>query len=856
MGLVRGNAAFAKYVLLLLLLPAWVKSQGLQFNANDSLLIKRTSYNVFNSDNTIFSHYLLISFDLSIWDKSNLGYIINVADKENSYSLSYLFDNGAGYLNFNIDARSNKIKIPLPSSFLARKKWMKVVMKFDLDKDAIYITVNNKNYQADKLGLHGSIQARLTFGKNPLYTEVPHIAVKNLSVGDYSKKYFFPLNEWNGNNVHDKDGNVIGYVENPFWLANESYFWKPVFTRSFKQVAGLNFNPPDQNLSVFSKDSLITYNAKNKDLVTRPYKNAMPVNMVLGKNIINIKENKAYIYELFDVQAGQPSIASLDLNLNNLEWKTVGKATWSNQLHHHNVFYDAAGDTIYLFGGYGAFKYHNSFLFYDRRSDKWLPQIFTGDKITPRFFAATGPSDRPGEIFLFGGYGNESGNQVVGGRQYYDLYRINLQNHHIKKCWETKPDSGMFVPANNLVLSPDKKFFYALCYPHEVAKTELSLYKFSIEDGTYEIVSAPIPVTSERIESDMNLFYDSHTNEFFCTEQEFADRNSSTIKLFSLEGPPLSRALYQQSLNPEKPSKNYAAYIIAGGLIIAVVAAFTAIVFVRRKKSGAGVEEAVEPLKMPAIAEAEAEATGNEPEEAVPVISEKTQNAVYLLGDFLVYDAKALDISHLFSPKIKQLFVLILLNSINGEGISSKKISAILWPDKELSKTKNIRGVTFNHLRNAISNIHGLELLFSGDNYFFKLEDNVFCDYADVLKSLNSNHLSAENLAVVLRGGLLPEMQDVWLEKYKYRYEQRLINLLTTQVKQAYEANDLKQALEISRHILKIEPFNEEAIKYEIAALKKLKGARYARKVFDQYADEYKRSLGDDCPVRFDNILI
>ena len=46
-----------------------------------------------------------------------------------------------------------------------------------------------------------------------------------------------------------------------------------------------------------------------------------------------------------------------------------------------------------------------------------------------------------------------------------------------------------------------------------------------------------------------------------------------------------------------------------------------------------------------------------------------------------------------------------------------------------LSKTKNIRGVTFNHLRNAISDIKGLELTFTGDNYCFKLSEDFFCDY-------------------------------------------------------------------------------------------------------------------------------
>lgn len=39
-------------------------------------------------------------------------------------------------------------------------------------------------------------------------------------------------------------------------------------------------------------------------------------------------------------------------------------------------------------------------------------------------------------------------------------------------------------------------------------------------------------------------------------------------------------------------------------------------------------------------------------------------NTLYLFGDFTVLDKKGRNITHLFSSKIKQLFLLILLNSI------------------------------------------------------------------------------------------------------------------------------------------------------------------------------------------------
>jgi hypothetical protein len=62
--------------------------QGLLFKSEDSLLTQRTSYCVFNSGFPVFYGHFYISFDLSLWDNANLGYVFNLADKDLSYSLS------------------------------------------------------------------------------------------------------------------------------------------------------------------------------------------------------------------------------------------------------------------------------------------------------------------------------------------------------------------------------------------------------------------------------------------------------------------------------------------------------------------------------------------------------------------------------------------------------------------------------------------------------------------------------------------------------------------------------------------------------------------------------------------------
>jgi DNA-binding SARP family transcriptional activator len=822
------------------------RAQGLQFKSEDSLLTQRTSYRVFSSHAPVFYGHFYISFDLSLWDNANLGYVFNIADKDVSYSLSYLYTSGAGSLNFNIDSRCNKLSIPIPATALQRNKWLKVKIALNLNQDNITIRIDSMVYRADSFGFRSRLPANLVFGKNQYYTEVPNMAIRNLEVGDDNETHLFPLNEWTGNEVHDSKGDLAGHVENPLWLIPGAYFWKEVYTESAAHVAGLNFNPADQRLFIFTRDSLITFDPASKRAEAEAYVNKIPVNLVLGKSIVNTRENKCYVYELFDVAKGAPTIASLNLDKNNLRWNTVGRDALPYQRHHHNIFYDTGQHRFFLFGGYGSYSYHNNFLGYDDSLDKWTTAAFTGDPITPRFFSAIGPADSSGELLLFGGYGNESGKQVVGGKQYYDCYRLNLRTHTIKKCWQGTPPPGeVFVPANNLILSPDKKYFYALCYPHEQAHTELKLYKFSIRDGSYEVVSAPIPMASMRIESDVNLFFSHTTGEFFCTIQEFADRNSSTIKVYSLNSPPIPATTYLASLHPvKKPNLALLIAVLLPGL--AAAGALTGF-FLRRRQSA----------KTPAATVAESLPAPD----PIPALAGAQKNTITLLGEFAAFDRKGNDITHLFSPKIKQLFLLILFNSTDGRGIVSKKISARLWPEKDPGKTKNIKGVTFNHLRSILADIDGIELIFANDSYSFRITEPLFCDYWEVRRELqnsplNANtHLDPATFQLITRGPLLEDLADPLMDEFKSDYECRLTAALQPNLKATYDAGDYRRSLEIARILLSMDPFNEDVLKYQLRSYRRLKGIDYSRRAYDQFAQDYQRSLGIAYHISFDKIV-
>lgn len=89
------------------------------------------------------------------------------------------------------------------------------------------------------------------------------------------------------------------------------------------------------------------------------------------------------------------------------------------------------------------------------------------------------------------------------------------------------------------------------------------------------------------------------------------------------------------------------------------------------------------------------------------------------------------DITSLFTPKLKQLFLLIMLHSSRGRfGISSKDLTRMIWGNDNPSKsTKSLRSVSILKLRKILERIDTVEVLFNANRYILQLSEDVYCDY-------------------------------------------------------------------------------------------------------------------------------
>jgi len=448
------------------------------------------------------------------------------------------------------------------------------------------------------------------------------------------------------------------------------------------------------------------------------------------------------------------------------------------------------------------------------------------------------------ELILFGGAGNPTGDQSLGKIYYTDSYLINIREKTTQKLWEIKDFEKPMVSARDMILSPDSTHFYTLYYPEYIPNTYLKLYKFSIKDGSYEVLGDSLPMNSERIETNANLYLNRATEQIFCVTQEFAPDGSSKVKIYSISYPPVSGAEFFKEHNTGNiftSTRNILLFVVLPIvlLIILFLILYKRIADARQKKKQ--IKKMIQQENTP---------------ETTEVRSNK--NAVQLFGEFTAYDAKGNDISHLFSPKIKQLFFLILFKSKTG-GVSSYEIYDALWPDKPKDKAKNTKGVTLNQLRKILVDFEGIDLHYENKNLAISFTDAFYCDYIEFLSILEKmkqesviDDESIKKLAgIVSTGSFLACTDYEYFDQFKQMTEDEILNILPQHIELSFKNEDYHLTISLCKIMLKIDPTHETSFHYLIASYANIDLPEKARKRYNAFSLNYKKETDNEFPYSF-----
>lgn len=805
-------------VFLILLVSQNMFAQGLLFKRSENVIEERTSYKVFAKHIPTFKDQLTLDFDLQIEQTNNIGYIFRLVDKKSDKIYNLFLDlNNVIDFELNDEGIRKLIVQKLKKDQLPIHRWIHIHIMFNLKSKWVLMNINGIKTRVRCESLPSKICPDIFFGKNDYLIDVPAISIKNIIIADTNSKYYFPLNETHGNKVHDNHGNSIGLVDNPYWKINDSYNWKKIKTLKQKTRAGVCFDPRNSHIYYFTRKNLIDYNITTDSMKTITFHKLCPLSIGLGMNFLDESSNSLYAYEVYQENKSDriPSVARL--NLKNMEWNIESYNQLSSQRHHHATLYDQTHKCQYIFGGFGSMTYSNELAVYNIKDKKWKILKIHGES-PHRYFVSMGSKNN--YIYLFGGMGNLSGSQSVGRKYFYDFYRIDINKHTIEKLWEIEwKESCNMVPIRNMIIIGN--YFYTLCYPEYLSESHIRLYRFDMRNGSYQSLGDSIPIISDKISTDANIFYDKETQRFIATVQIFEDDIASTLNIYSINAPAISTSEYDKLSGLNTLSHNII-YIALGAVIISLI------IFIYKKKkrsTNKTIQSIQQQQKL-----------------------DHKSSSIYLFGDFKAYNRQNKDISYMFTGKLKETFCIILQYSY-GNGISSKELGNLLWSDRPLDRVKNLRSVTLNHLRKVLQEIDGIKLVY--ENHYFKLifQENFYCDYNSFIKLIENDNVSNDTLINILsRGKFLSAENQPTLDSFKTKIDDIIIPLLTRRMIASYECKDYGFSLKFAQIIEYYDSLDINAHTYKIKVLKKqgkLLEAQEANYIFDKeykkiYNEEYK----------------
>jgi len=232
-------------------------------------------------------------------------------------------------------------------------------------------------------------------------------------------------------------------------------------------------------------------------------------------------------------------------------------------------------------------------------------------------------------------------------------------------------------------------------------------------------------------------------------------------------------------------------------------------------------------------------------------------NQILLFGEFKAIDNKGVQITDLFTPKVKELFLFTLIYTLkSGIGANIRDINDVLWEGISSRKVANNRSVTLNKLRKILVQMDGIEIISTNGYLQAKMKKPFYCDYVSAYKLCQiPEGLSKQQLVsffeFVKQGRFLKGTIWPWLDEIRgFTGNQVIDNLLNLASLYQKELN-LTEIEKIAQRILDYDDLNEEAIYLQVWALQKSNNTNLAKFNFSSFTKKYESSFGEPYPMNF-----
>jgi DNA-binding SARP family transcriptional activator len=837
---------------------SYAQSYGLGFRSHNEVQDKRTSLDLFPAGTYCPGGDFELSFELSFLPGHDayFGYIFRIIkdDKEN---IDFIYDERSNLhkrFKMVLGETLTPIAFDLDSNRIFRK-WNKFRVKFDLDNDRIIFSTDSNSYVQKKVGFSTHNCFKLFFGANQYkqfqVTDVPPMKIRNVQLfktGVLQRSW--PLDERDGLVANELVGNADGTVLNPVWIRNEHYAWKEEQDLMLKGYASVAFNAEKEQLYIADGDSLLTWSVANGRLSGSPYPTG-PQPLLRGNQSLY----SPLTGSLYNMYIDQQLVTAFDFKRS--AWDKDHRPGPVTDFWHFNKFFSSVDTSLYLLGGYGHFQYRNTMFRYHLPTHTWDTVSYSGDHLVPRYLFALAANPNTDSVYMLGGYGSQTGQQILNPQSIYDMMLFDVRRKTFKKLFEIKPAGKDFAFANSLVLDPRNHTYYGLIFPSYRYASHLQLVKGSLSNPSYQLAGDTIPYSFHDVTSYSDLFFAPASDKFLAVTMLIDTLKQTHLHIYSLTAPPVTA----ESPNPVAVGKQQPGYIryVLGTLLIVVVA--TIAFMWRRRPLPAASSPAASPPAAP-------EPILPQPQPPSPPLAESPSpelppvNVLFLFGEMQIFDKDGIDITRQFTPLIRELFLLILLYSVRkGTGVSSDKLTEILWSDKSTQSARNNRSVNIAKLKSLLDRLEHVQL--SKDTGYWKIDLDPACTRLDYLsylaivkdkKKLNKERIN-QLAEITQRGSFLSNIEYEWLDEYKSEVSNEIIDTYIHFAHSIPIKEDPDFLVRLANYIFYFDAVNEEAIAVKCKALAYTGKHSLAKAAFDNFVRQYKTLYGEEYGKDFQQTL-
>ena len=875
--------------------PLSSQSYGLHFASRETIPEKRTSLDLTPDKPLCFQEAFSIDFDIHFTpgQARYSGYIFRLINKS-SENIDLLFDN-----------RDTLFKIVYKSSFtnLSFKSagrffsWNKIRISYSASL-GLSLHVNEVLIGSQRVKLRDQC-IKIFFGANQYQgfrnSDIPPMDLKNVRVMDKNTYYYWPLDKTSGTSFLDSSGSMEAKVINPAWIAPLHSNWTRKLSFHVKGNASVSFDPVTEQLYAIGNDSLYTYSVsedKHTAQVSDYGKNLPRGNQALffgkEKKIINFyPDNKSLSeYDVVRKKSNSPLPVNRQLT-----------AFW-----HANKFISAVDSSLYVVGGYGYNKYKNTILRYHLYRHTWDSIKPTGDFFAPRYLAAAGVNKAGDTAFIIGGYGSESGDQMLSPGYFYDLYCFDIRRQKFTKRYTLTIPAEHFVFSNSLIVNDSSRTYLALVYPKDKFNATLQLIKGSLDKPEYEILASSFPysffdsksytdlflcrnkgvllaVTLFRIDDAKGGGYEDVSN--LAPDQLAKLADATIVNVYTIADPPNTTS--PPSVMPANGQEKKLSYKTTSITILALIVTGLVFFLLFRRKNKAVTQKTKESnlpveivlpvtVKKVEVADPLPSRDASRPVQGAldePMFVFDGKEAfdkgdspgvkILLFGDFIVLDKEGNNLTKAFTPLLKELFLMILIYTLRfGKGVSLDKLNENFWSGKVAHESKNNRAVNIAKLKTVLDKIGYCTIKKEGACWTFAFDaDNVYIDFAEylIINTGQKENKLTRLLGIATKGGFLQNESYYWLDDIKSEISNKLIDNL---IQAAHELNINESGetrVQIANTIFLFDELNEQALILKCRAQISLGRHAIAKITYERFVTKYREIYGQDFKLAFQDII-